>query len=70
MKGTTIMASSIMSLVLMALAVFAFTYGVAQTSGFKGPARWRPLILGSLSAGVLGGIAQCLRLLLEINGKL
>jgi undecaprenyl pyrophosphate phosphatase UppP len=64
------MASSIIALVFIAFSVMAFAYMVVQTSRLQRRARWRRLMLGSLSAGVLVGIAQCLRLLIEINRKL
>jgi hypothetical protein len=63
-----------MSLVLVfalaALAVAAVIYGGLQSNKSSGEARWSSLMTGLVSAGVLIGIAQCIRLLLEINGKL
>jgi hypothetical protein len=62
-----------MSLILVfglsALGVFAALFGALQVSNTTFAARWTPFVTGILLGGILIGLAQCIRLLLVINGK-
>lgn len=61
--------SYVLIYILINLGIVIGAYGVFCWSQEKGVARWQPLMVRMAIGLGLVGIAQCIRLLIEINGK-